>query len=89
MTEHMTVRIDSGMASMNEKSGAVVAYNKPEKKIAVKFPAYTHNAVKHRAMYIVFNVVNRDDAGLLIMLDVVEQLRFLIREPSKGYGIVF
>ena len=87
MIQSMTIRKDTKQASFNDKTGEVVAYSESSNKIAVKFNAWEHMRVKYSGRYMIFNIVEHHDLGEVLLLRVVEQLRFPIREPEGGYPI--
>ena len=89
MIQSMTIRKDTKQASFNDKTGEVVAYSNLSGKVAVKFKAWKHNGVSYKGKYMIFNIIEIDHSGLLIILKVVEQIRFPLQKPEGGYPICF
>ena len=89
MIQSMTIRKDTKEASFNDKTGDVVAYSNLSNKVAVKFNDWEHKRVSYKGRYMIFNILESYDLGQVLMLKVVEQIRFPLQKPEGGYPVCF
>lgn len=75
MIQSMYIRTDNKTASINDKSGKVVAYSKHTNKIAVRYERWTKDGRKYPARTVFYHIQDYDKHGLLWTLKLYEQLR--------------